>query len=193
MKTLLCVAFALTFIGASCQSVNPLTRSCPGSTVQSVQYLVQGNCGGVGVITVSASMAGQCTLAVLESTSVGLPEEGTFSEAASQTNYQLVKGNWNLQNPPQGQNECNGGLSCNGGTAAADGSVNLTCIITECEMLGDDQEATAVNAGTCTAHLTVFTGDAGVYNNPPDATAPTSDAAADGGDAGAVRDATTGQ
>lgn len=169
MKTLLSVAFALTFIGASCQSVNPLTRSCPGSTVQSVQYLVQGDCGQTGVATIAASVAGQCTLSVLESTSVGLPTAGTFSDVANQTDYQLLKGNWNLQNPPQGQNECNSGLDCNGSAAGADGSMTLTCNITECETIGEDVEPTPVFAGTCVAHLTVFTGDAGMYNGTPDA------------------------
>jgi hypothetical protein len=191
MKTLIGVALALTFIGAACQSANPLTRSCPGSTVQTAQYLVTGNCGDgtPRVIQVSASVAGECMIAVDEPTDVGLPTVGYFSASP----YQLLKGNWTLQTvaPEDSQGECNAETICASVAASADGSFTFTCAEYECETTGEDLEPTSVYAGDCLAHLTVFTGDAGVYNNRPDAAAP--DAAVATQDAGALHDATVGQ
>jgi hypothetical protein len=167
MRHLLFIAFAFSFAGASCETPSGLTRPCPGSKPQTAYYSVTGDCGGYGVITVSVANADSCAIGVLEPTSVGLPTVGAFSDLASQTGYDLDKGNWNLNDPSEGIMNVGTFLSCTSGTAKVAGHFDLNCEQEVCSV-GED-EVTCMTGVPCTAHLAETTADAGAVVVPQDA------------------------
>jgi hypothetical protein len=184
MKYLFLMAFAVTFIGSSCETPTGLTRSCPGSTVQSSRFLAQGSCGDTGVLTIALGTAGACTVTVDGSTTIGLPGMASFNDVASQTKYDITQGNLNFQNATNGTIGDNGGTACSSGAANASGVITLNCTITVCSTVGEDLEPTCAPGPTCMMALTPFTGDAAAYNIVPDASVSSAEA-------GAAKDATT--
>jgi hypothetical protein len=178
MKYLLLAGLAVSFIGADCGSTpTGLTRSCPGSTPQTLRYSVVQGCGdnADGLITLSVGGAGSCALSLLEPSPVGLPTAGYFNDEATTTGYDLAKGNWNLQNPTTDYVVVGDSLSCTAGGANAAGAIALECNITSCGYVGDDDDPTCQTGGTCMVNFTPFLGslDAGA---PPDATTGSGDA-----------------
>jgi hypothetical protein len=153
MRKLLFLGFAVSLLGAQCGTPTGLTRSCPGSMAQTAYYSVAGSCGDEGTISVTLGMAGSCALGVIEPTGVGLPTVGTFNDLASQTDFQLAKGNWNLDDPSVGTMNVGTFLNCTSGTASSTGEINFTCEENVCAV-GDTDDVECNTGGTCTAHLT---------------------------------------
>lgn len=168
MKYLLLLAFACSFSGASCETPSGLTRTCPGSTVQTAYYSVAGDCGGSGVITVTVAAADSCLIGVLERTGVNLPTAGSFGDLGSQTGFQIAKGNWNLNDPGAGSDNVGTFLTCTSGLASASGEINFTCEQNVCTPSDNDDVTCSV--GTCMAHLTPASADAGIVVPAQDAT-----------------------
>jgi hypothetical protein len=178
IQLFLASSFAASFVGAQCGNPTPLTRSCPGSTAQTAFYKVTGGCGDPGTISVSVSSAGSCAVNVEEATAVGLPVGGSFSAAS--TTYDLTKGSWNLA-PTNGGSDymMQGGtyLDCTGTAATAAGDITLTCQKNSC-MIGDTDDVVCSTGGSCTAHLSPTSSDAGITADVSDASMSISDGAA---------------
>jgi hypothetical protein len=160
MKYLLLLAFACSFSGASCETPSGLTRSCPGSTVQTAYYRVAGSCGAGGVVTVTVASADSCTIGLLEATAVGLPTVGSFGSNAGATDFKLTAGNWNLNDPSLGMGNVGTFLSCTSGAAEASGEINFTCEQNVC--MASDSDDVECSVTTCAAHLTPAPADAGI-------------------------------
>jgi len=166
MRYLLFLGFAASFAGADCGTPSPLTRSCPGSTPVTLRYYVVQGCEAEnGYVNISVGTANDCTINVVEPTAVQLPTVGSFNDLASQTGYQLAKGNWNLQDPTmQGNVVAGNSYQCTGRAATASGDITLDCIITSCVQGADDIQCNT--AGTCNVHLTPAALDAGTGPSP---------------------------
>ena len=128
--------------------------------MQTIQYAVQGSCGDAGTITVGVTAAGSCTFAVSESVGVGLPLLGSFGDLAPQTGYDLAKGDWTLSNPTSGSTSVGVFLTCTSGAASSTGEITVTCEENVCSV-GDTDDVQCESGGTCIAHLTPTTPDAG--------------------------------
>jgi hypothetical protein len=173
MRHLLLLALACSFAGASCETPNPLVRSCSGSQVQTAYFKVAGSCGDNGVITVTVASADSCLIGVLEPTGVGLPTVGSFGSAANTTNYELKAGNWNLNDPSLGIGNVGTFLSCTSGAAEASGEINFSCEQNVC--VAGDSDDVECQVTACESHLTPTSADAGAIVPPPE------DATIDGG------------
>jgi hypothetical protein len=149
MRKLLSILFGMTFVGAQCGSPSGLTRTCSGSTAQTLFYKVGGGCGAAGTISVSVASAGSCIVNVIEDSPVMLPESGSFNASAGASGYDLAKGNWNLSDPSMGNMDVGTFLNCTGTAATSTG---------------------------CMAHLSPAPAGASIGVDVPDAGMPTLDA-----------------
>jgi hypothetical protein len=152
MRYLLFLAFAASFAGADCGTPSGLTRTCPGSQPQKAYFGVAGSCGAAGVMEVTVANAGDCDIAVIEPTGIGLPSVGGFNDMGSTTNYELSKGNWNLNDPSVGDMNVGTFLSCTGGAANAAGDFDMNCEQRVCTV-GDSDDVQCSTGVSCTAHL----------------------------------------
>jgi hypothetical protein len=152
MRYILLLAFAASFAGADCGTPTGLTRTCPGSQPQSVYFGVGGSCGDQGKMEVTVANAGDCNIAVIEPTGIGLPSIGAFSDLGSTTGYDLSKGNWNLNDPSVGIMNVGTFLSCTGGAANAAGDFDLGCEQRVC-VVGASDDVQCSTGVSCTAHL----------------------------------------
>ena len=199
MKYLLFFLLALTFVGADCETPHGLTRYCGGSKVETAYYKVSGSCGANGTMMVTVGSANSCAIGVVEPTAVALPSVGSFNASAGATLFELSKGNWNLDDPSIGIMNVGTFLDCAGSAANAAGDIELTCEENVCAV-GDSDDVECNTGGTCVAHLTPTTADAGSRVPPLDASTrdtssgdgSTVDAGTDGSAVDARSDTSTG-
>jgi hypothetical protein len=105
---------------------------CP-TTAQSVTFTAAGSCGGgagTGMVTIS-TQKGLCTLTVKGGPAVGLPSEGQFSGTATQTGYDLSKGNWYLFVSEGNSDEGSIDIECDESMSSS-GVITLSCSGTNC-------------------------------------------------------------
>jgi hypothetical protein len=133
----------------ACEGSSTLT--CPTSA-QTVTFSAVGSCSGAmgGTITVSTE-PGLCTFVVTGADNVGLPSQGQFSGSASQTNYDLSKGNWYLS-LTQG-NAADGTVDnlCDSSVTPT-GVIDLSCSYMSCGPT--DCTGASCNDSDCVEHLT---------------------------------------
>ena len=89
------VMLAWALVPAACAS-SPTNLTCD-TRAQSVSYHAVGSCSGEpgGKITIS-TQPGLCSLLVKGAPGVGLPTQGQFFGTATETGYDIRKGNWYL-------------------------------------------------------------------------------------------------
>jgi hypothetical protein len=112
--------------------------TCP-TTAQSLTFTAAGSCGGgaaTGKVTISTQMGGDagsflCTLTVEGGPAVGLPSQGQFSGTASQTGYDLSKGNWYLFVSEGNSTEGSIDILCDESMSSS-GVITLSCSGTNC-------------------------------------------------------------
>jgi hypothetical protein len=142
--------FAFALVVVACGST-PTQLMCP-TTAQSLTFKAAGSCGGgaaTGTVTIS-TQPGLCSLLVMGGPAVGLPSQGQFLGSASETNYDLTKGNWSLF--VNEGNSTDGSELINCDESEASGVVNLACSGMVCPP--DDGCGVQCSTVNCVEHLT---------------------------------------
>ncbi len=123
------LAVVPTFLACGSSAGN---LTCP-TKAQTLSYTAAGSCGGgaaTGTVTFSTH-PGFCDIVAKGAANVGLPTQGQFSGTATQTGYDLTKGNWYLfvseGNAQQGSLDVNCDMQMQSG-----GVVVFTCSQMQC-------------------------------------------------------------
>jgi hypothetical protein len=106
------------------------STSCP-TKAQSITFSATGSCGEgtTGNVTIS-TQPGHCSLVVKGAEAVGLPSQGQFSTAATQTDYDIEKGNWQLSLNRGDAGEGSEDVACD--VTATSAKILLSCSSTIC-------------------------------------------------------------
>jgi hypothetical protein len=114
---------------------------CPTSS-QKLTFTTTGGCcevaggcnGGTGTEPITlTTQPGLCTFTVTGGPAAGLPSQGQFYGTASETGYDLGKGNWYLFTDEGGEDEGSTEVNCEISIAAGTGVISLTCDGTICQ------------------------------------------------------------